>query len=1123
MRFAKAEYIRALKDLRAADAEYVRAQAAFELARARYKDAQTANLNADTEYQKLLNEYQQLINEARQDTNDFISQEIANRIDSVKKRMELREKEHAAKMVAAEDSLAMAQERLRLTLRNIALYSQSLTPDEQYALMDAVDMYEAAVEATADQTIVVLQAQRTLDSLQMVREVGPDTAYDKSSKAYIGQVDKWKKDIETKQVEQALVAAILLAVPDSLVYDDVDGWKAQIDALVKDSTELEYNKYQVTTDIAQYYVNYVHDGVTKFNEAAQAWIDKNGANATEKLTPAEKTDYNNGTAPSKATYTSTNAPVIAIPAFDDLKAASSAAYAKFVYLLNSYEKKSPADSWSTDKNIIHVSNDTMYVTANQSMKAFVMGAADATKDSLTYQTKTKDGKKDSVLLKAMYGIDGAVSVLERDKVLDKTAGSKDTAELRQIRDDAKEAWETDREILIKGLASYQPYIDALAAYEAAASDAASAEGNMKKALDTLTSAFKSVNGTAKLSTNDSVRILAAFKDFAAARETYLEYTFSGEGHDSTYFVYSKGKGVGDKPIMDSVKFVDLSFTDLAKGVYNWDAVSTGSEGDKNYPYGTPDTYVTTGAVAFANIANQLLGAKAAALMSTITSAGWDVMGNDSEQTINDGTNYTAFFKTYKWDYTDKRIEDLAGNPVESSALETAKENVIKAVKAYVGVYNRFWGVTAIADYTTVEAAYDLYFAAADKDKADYLKGNKKKSIKGAEPTVNEYLPYKAGAYSFDTFNTPTNVVSYVTNNTNKMVDWSNAMGAILGSVEYAITGGTACTDGHEFQDGTNGYVTETKTFGTSSARTEFYSYMKAEWDYQVSLQDFDSDLAKIKAWVMEVRMAFEADEAQAGIFDEEKYNAAVTKFNAAKAKVDAWKAAAKAYTGAEVTPRKIVGTYPDPASITWKTDGTGRFELAEYSDFTPNTATGEWVSKIGGKTFGGTQLELAKEIFPEFPAKLKEWSEAIAQTEDLLQHYHILLQSAKDAYFAAAKANNELVQNKDKVDPANFDQLVKNYQDANKRYRERLVGIIEKLQGQIETLEERIAKFNQGIPQLDILIAEAEKDLKVESARLKGYEEALAYAKANLDHLLEYIKSLDANFVVPAFDPTKII
>jgi len=898
------------------------------------------------------------------------------------------------------------------------------------------------------------------------------------------------------------VAALLLAVPDSLNYEDVNAWKEQIDQLEKDSAAVEYNKYQNKIEMANYYTTYIHDNVAYFDTVTARWKREHVA-----PTPVQEPNRDD------SKYWTQNAPVIAIPVFDDLKAVSSAAYQKFVYLLNSYEKKSPADSWSTDKNIIHVSNDTMYVTANQSMKAFVMGAADATKDSLEYKTKTKDGKKDSITLKAMYGIDGAVSVLERDKVLDKTAGSKDTAELRQIRDDAKEAWETDREILIKGLASYQPYIDALAAYEAAASDAASAEGNMKKALDTLTSAFKSVNGTAKLSTNDSVRILAAFKDFAAARETYLEYTFSGEGHDSTYFVYSKGKGVGDKPIMDSVKFVDLSFTDLAKGVYNWDAVSTGSQGDKNYPYGTPDTYVGTGAVGFANIANQLLGAKAAALMSTITAAGWDVMGNDSEQTINDGTNYTAFFKTYKWDYTDKRIEDLAGNPVESSALETAKENVIKAVKAYVGVYNRFWGVTAIADYTTVEDAYDLYFAAADKDKADYLKGNTKKSIKGAEPTVNEYLPYKAGAYSFDTFNTPTNVVSYVTNNTNKMVDWSNAMGAILGSVEYAITGGTAFTDGHEFQDGTNGYVTETKTFGTSSARTEFYSYMKAEWDYQVSLQDFDSDLAKIKAWVMEVRMAFEADEAQAGQFKEGDYNRDVNSYNTYKTNKATYEAALKEFTGsAKQNPVTIGATVATPDQFKNVNEvllrayvGTSEVAGGLVKDKTSfDEYPGEWNAKLGGQ-----QLEMAKELFPEYPEKIAEWYEEQKEVKDVLEHYHVLINAAKEAYYAAAVIAGENVDN-----AGNWDALVENYTQANTNYRNRLVGIIEDLQGEIETLEERIAKFNQGIPQLDIRIAEAEKALAIAKTKLEGYEQVLAYAKANLDHMLEYIKSLDAEYVI---------
>ena len=137
----------------------------------------------------------------------------------------------------------------------------------------------------------------------------------------------------------------------------------------------------------------------------------------------------------------------------------------------------------------------------------------------------------------------------------------------------------------------------------------------------------------------------------------------------------------------------------------------------------------------------------------------------------------------------------------------------------------------------------------------------------------------------------------------------------------------------------------------------------------------------------------------------------------------------------------------------------------------------------------------------------------IQETEDELLHYATLIQAAKKAYFASAKIAGENVD-----DAANWDELIENYKAANKAYRERLIGIIEDLQSDIETIEQAIAKFNQGIPQLDIAIAIAEKELTVEKARLQGYEEALAYAKANLDHLLEYIKSLDVNFVVPAVD-----
>jgi chromosome segregation ATPase len=168
---------------------------------------------------------------------------------------------------------------------------------------------------------------------------------------------------------------------------------------------------------------------------------------------------------------------------------------------------------------------------------------------------------------------------------------------------------------------------------------------------------------------------------------------------------------------------------------------------------------------------------------------------------------------------------------------------------------------------------------------------------------------------------------------------------------------------------------------------------------------------------------------------------------------------------------------------------------------------GEWSENLGGE-----QLAAAQELFPDYPEKIAEWDETIKETNDVLIHYATLIQAAKKAYTAAAKIAGE------NVGADNWDDLVENYKKANENYRKRLLGIIEDFQADIETLEERIAKFNQGIPQLDIAIAEAEKELKVETARLQGYEQALAYAKANLDKILEYIKSLDVNFVVPAVD-----
>jgi uncharacterized coiled-coil protein SlyX len=298
--------------------------------------------------------------------------------------------------------------------------------------------------------------------------------------------------------------------------------------------------------------------------------------------------------------------------------------------------------------------------------------------------------------------------------------------------------------------------------------------------------------------------------------------------------------------------------------------------------------------------------------------------------------------------------------------------------------------------------------------------------------------------------------------------------------------------------------------------------MKAEYDYWAATTEVVvKDLEVIKAWIQGVEDTFVAD---ATVDDGTKgYNEWKTKYTAAKkakAKYDKYDEALKEFTGVDEDGEALgmVGKLTDPSATTVPGQEFATISSVLMASLVePETVygyyPGEWSENLGGE-----QLAAAQELFPDYPEKIAEWDETIKETNDVLIHYATLIQAAKKAYLAAAQIAGEDVASETGLKPTNFDQLVENYKAANKRYRERLIGIIEDFQADIETLEERIAKFNQGIPQLDIAIAEAEKELKVETARLQGYEQALAYAKANLEHLLEYIKSLDVNFVVPAVD-----
>ena len=398
MRYAKAEYIRALKDLRAADAEYVRAQAAVEQAKARYIDARTALKNAEVEMQKLQNEYQALLNEARADSNAWISAETQFKIDSLEMEMEELQAKHDSTMVEAEKNLAKAQEQLRIALRDIALAAQSLTPNEQAALAAAVAIYAEAFEAYTKQQPEVMKAQRKVDSLKWAKSVYADQDWNGDELEIQNKVEWWENEKEywlgEYEYDYAMYQAWKNAKPEQLVADLAE-WKAKLDELAKAKADAEYALHEFTEEVTAYYVQYVHDGWDSYNRDIKQW-KYNHPEVTDpgkapKYTPGQKSyevkfikksdnfkiddvQYYNEAGHNIAGNGSTGI-IENMPA---LKDKGTLAYQKLNALLDSYKVENP-DFPGEGINILEVGAEFV-LNVGSSMKDFILGTEDGDVD-----------------------------------------------------------------------------------------------------------------------------------------------------------------------------------------------------------------------------------------------------------------------------------------------------------------------------------------------------------------------------------------------------------------------------------------------------------------------------------------------------------------------------------------------------------------------------------------------------------------------------------------------------------------------------------------------------------------------------------------------------------------------
>ena len=1105
MRFAKAEYIRALKDLRAADAELVRAEAAHELARARYVDAMTANLNADTEYQNLLNEYQQLINEARQDTNDYIAAETANKIDSIKKLMAERELTHQKNMVAAQDSLESANERLRVALRNIALASQSLTPAEKEALENATEAYQIAFEKVAKQTVKVFEAQQKVHEAEIALAKA-DKEIDEDTYQYVDALEYYNRKLEEAQVTSALSGLALLAIGYNftdtadlsgiIIPEDLSEWKSEIEALEDSIAVLDYSKAAIITEIANYYVANIHDGVEAFNDAvtafkAENWWEDGTVLVEPELTDAEADTLSWGE-PKQDQFKMGFADTIAMPV---LEYGNGFAYKQFNAMIAPYFTPFTNAVTGTDYTdeesgdpIVMIKQNTAVKTltpqVNQAWKEFILGTKEGTVDSQVYTEKDDEGNITTKII-SDYGLKGAVSVLERKKVYEAATPTNYADSL----DKYQKIWKTDRDTLSKVydayyalakskrveigssladsayMKAYKPYADSLAKYNAAhkaktdaVSDSATIAGKMVTATTAFITAYNNHINGGTWSTADSTEMLNAIVEFAKAREAYFTASnglktnvapFTTKDGHPNWLHYLKSK---EPKVIDSIEIKNLNMTELRTKVemesisdskYAWYDVVAGTAVHKDV------FQVIFGQVFNADVLDKLEH-DALITDATVMNGGNSFYGQF--EFVPKAGSVAAHFA--KADHT--AMPAVADD--ERAAEKTALENLDVPRTNFKAVYKKYWGNTA-------------------------------------EPTMATFVDPRS--YVDTTFTEPFCIVSYE--------------GADMDSAPLVMTKGLETV-----LISINAKTSPERALGTDK-RSDFAHYMF--WLDKAGTIDED-DLNVIKDWVSAVEHAFALDAEEAGMPNVEAYEeakAAYDRVNAKAEKVKAYLAKKKEFTGEDKdgNPNEFVeitiSDYDQFNEFFTKDEVT--FELVP-KDPIYDVYTGKWIKALGGK-----QLEIANTLFPKLPENMKEWQDNLDSINDRKEHVETLQTAYGKAYKSAAKAKYD-------VEGSTLDDVIANVQrEVVNDFAVVIEDYFDALDD-IKTYTEDIRDYDQKVHvekvhPAELALAKAQRDLAIATAKLDGYQEVLAYAKANLDKILEYIKSLDVNFVVVTDDDIK--
>lgn len=1148
LREAKARYYDALAQLRAKDGIYREAEAALKQAEAAVQQAQADKIKAETDaytkMQALERELKQLEIDSMTMEMELRAAEIAAEIDSIQKALEIAEKDHEINLIKKQKELAEAQEALRVALRDIALAAQDLTANEKQAVIEAAEFYLMAREAVIDQNHKIFDLESQIAEAK--KGLLAEQAWDSEAHDYTDAAELYNRQIDQKLAEiadfETAIENIPADVPGAEIEEALKAWQDEIDEYKAKQQELDYALAGISKDKAALLVKY-HDANAAYRSKLNSYLNANypflgdmnsnfgypmgdPASLTEDDIPVDPEgsteytvhfgfedeegvlgeagkEYNQG---DKFGYDPSTGDITSM--IPNIEMGTTPAFVKFKALLDSYN---PVDIEGTSTVVI---DNGEWKNVSADMKSFILGDKESTIGSQKLVRKDANGK-DFTAATADYGLWGAYYTLLRDKVLTEPVTTP-VADLEKQLAAAKKVWEEHRAILAAGKDKYQPLVDAKAALKKAQETEGDQSKGIVAAIEELNEALESVNSV-DLSKNDSVRIINAFAAFAKAREEYLVYNNDGkQAINFKYYRYGASKK-GGETIIDSVLFSALTYDDLKKDKYGYLTTDADTRYCGDAEGFTPETHQ----YALAHIARQLLNKDYADMIMKDPSL-WDFSACDLNATIGTPA-HNAFYNEYKYvakdvdpEHKEPHMVTIPGGEIyESPALVAAKEAVTFATNAYENIYRMYWA----EDYP------------GDKNQISVEK------------------------YTYKTFTDPYNCVTF----TGQEIDFTKAIGAILGTVDKAATdqNATNLNDGETVsktsvvfgsikalkptsRNAKGQLVTpdaafKAKDFASKdddalkfdATRTDFYNYMVAEYRLWLANHPADKDLDVIKAWIEEVEKAFDGANGEAADLAKAAYEldkAAYDEFVAyADFTRDLWTEFAGSYMSSGVLKFR-----PKITNIKLEENGEYALRIA-YSGLAAQTDA-PWSATSTGSSWNANlkakQLEFANEVMGDMPKDVAAHNAVYTKNRDEYAHAQIMINAIEPAYYAAAKVANynkyqELNEDGELVDAtvsgATVEELIAAYEQARKDYKKKLEGYIKTLDEEIKDLRDAIKDLDNGKSEKEVALDLLESDLEKAKIELNALEEIAKGAKENLDRILEYIASLDINFVIPSF------